>query len=203
MLSLLFRWTYVNGIKACSVCWTFKPFSEFYSHKETRDKLTNRCKACDRAANRRWCASNEERRNLQRKKWKQNNKDKQCKYSKKWKDKNKSRDRAYTRAYAARKSQACPPWANTKEMYLRIAAHYEHAAWLSSVAGFEFHVDHIIPIHSDFVCGLHVPWNLQVLEACDNTAKGSRWWPGQLNCQKGRGVDHQWWIELYEQLEQS
>lgn len=184
------------GIKACPACRTFKPFSEFYSHKETKDKLTSKCKACDLAANRRWRADNKERRDLQLKKWKQANKHRQRRYSKKWKDQNQSRDQAYRRTYEAMKDQACPSWANAPEIHLAIAAHYEHAAWLSNATGGKFQVDHIIPIHSDFVCGLHVPWNLQVLEASDNAAKGSRWWPGQLDCQKGRGVDHQWWNEL-------
>jgi hypothetical protein len=186
----------MTGIRACTACRTFKPFSEFYPHKQTRDGLTTKCKTCDLAANRRWRTENKEKRNSQLKRWKQENRHKQREYSRRWKDQNKARDRAYGKTYEARKSQACPPWGNSKDFYLELAAHYEHAAWLSRVTGGEFHVDHIIPIHSDFVCGLHVPWNLQVLEACDNMAKGSRWWPGQLDCQKGRGVDHQWWIDL-------
>ncbi len=51
---------------------------------------------------------------------------------------------------------------------------YLEAARVTEKTGQAHHVDHIIPLRGVGVCGLHVPWNLQVLLAEENLRKGNR-----------------------------
>ena len=68
---------------------------------------------------------------------------------------------------------ATPAWANLDQ----ILAIYRMAQQLASQTGAKYHVDHIVPLQSDIVCGLHCEANLQVLPALANLQKHNRAWP--------------------------
>lgn len=72
----------------------------------------------------------------------------------------------------AAKLQATPPWL-TAEHWQEIEAVYEQAALLSAETGIKHEVDHIEPLQGRTVCGLHVPWNLQVLTLPANRSKSN------------------------------
>jgi len=41
-------------------------------------------------------------------------------------------------------------------------------------------VDHIIPINNPIVCGLHVPWNMQILTRAENSKKNNHFDPADF-----------------------
>ncbi len=69
-----------------------------------------------------------------------------------------------------RSRQATPKWL-TPEQRKQIVDIYEHMRDCRVVTGEDYHVDHIVPLRGENVCGLHVPWNLQVLPADVNISK--------------------------------
>lgn len=69
--------------------------------------------------------------------------------------------------------KATPKWL-TKDQLLQIEFFYKEAIRLEQETGIPHQVDHIIPIQGKEVCGLHVPWNLQVLTQKENRQKSNK-----------------------------
>jgi len=97
-----------------------------------------------------------------------------------WQRENRARYNANMASRRARVRSAQPEWADKQE----IAKIYSQAKLAEAVTGLKYHVDHIIPLQGKNVCGLHVPWNLQILEATDNLVKGNRINIGNRNKQE-------------------
>lgn len=90
--------------------------------------------------------------------------------AKKFQMNNPGKINAETAKHRAKKAQATPNWAELD----KIKIVYEKAQWLAKLTGLCYHVDHIIPIAGEKVCGLHVWENLQILEKGLNQSKGNR-----------------------------
>ena len=86
---------------------------------------------------------------------------------------NKAPYTANTAKRRASKLQATPSWLTDYD--------WEMIKWVyhcSKVAEEKYnepyHVDHVVPLQGKNVCGLHVPWNLQVIPAKENLTKGNK-----------------------------
>jgi hypothetical protein len=122
--------------------------------------------------------------------WKRANPDKFIGYQSAYCARNPERVSASKKAYAdanpgkvkaigakrrAAKLSATPAWFEK----VLVAAVYSEATTRSKTEGIVYHVDHIVPLRSKFVCGLHCLANLQIITGEDNQRKGNRTWPGK------------------------
>lgn len=89
---------------------------------------------------------------------------------KKYYEANKSAYYSYNAKRRAQKLKATPSWSNLDA----IKAIYELRETISEVSGVVHHVDHIHPLQSDVVCGLHVLENLQIIPATENLSKSNK-----------------------------
>lgn len=105
----------------------------------------------------------------------QQNRKKRIQKSVEYARKNAARANATKKKYKLSKEKACPAWVSfSRELCDQITYFYEEARRKTKATGIVHHVDHIVPIQGKTICGLHVPWNLQVLTAAENCSKQNR-----------------------------
>jgi hypothetical protein len=96
---------------------------------------------------------------------------------KSWKLKHKQSNPDYYKTLTSlrkrRHRNATPQWL-TAQQKIEIRHLYQIAITMSKTTGERYVVDHIVPLISDEVCGLHVPWNLRVITQEENLKKSNK-----------------------------
>jgi 5-methylcytosine-specific restriction endonuclease McrA len=159
--------------KHCPCCKLDKSLELFGFSKSRKDLKTVYCKSCTSKKGKEQYYKNHEYQKNRRKQYIKDNPDIYRKACKKWNSKNKARRSFLKLRQRYRKKLASPMWL-TKEDFKQMDTFYMLAKNLETNTNKIYHVDHIIPIKGTEVCGLHVPWNLQVLPAVENLRKGNR-----------------------------
>lgn len=118
-------------------------------------------------------AANREKIMAQKRKYAEENRERLLAKQKEWKAANKGKVLANVTLRKMKKKKATPSWL-TREQRIEMRWAYELAELLTENLGEPHQVDHIVPICHPLVCGLHVPWNLQVLTAAANREKSNR-----------------------------
>lgn len=102
--------------------------------------------------------------------WLALNRDKATAATKRWKAKNHHYVLAMNTARQAHVRRATPAWVDHKKIHAIYAARER----VELETGIRHDVDHIIPLRGKGVCGLHVPWNLQIIPRIENQRKSNR-----------------------------
>ena len=168
-------------------------------HGHVSPQYTNggNCVECKRIAKNKYRENNIERLREYDREYVKRNAIRRKENTARWKKNNPEKRSIYRSKRRASERNALPHWLSENQGK-EIGKIYALAKWMSAVIDADFHVDHIFPMASDFMCGLHVPENLIVLSSEDNLSKNNTWWPGQLECQMGRGKSHEWWRDAMQ-----
>lgn len=184
-------------LKVCATCRVAMPTECFSKHSGRRDGLMGHCRSCrqtnrnheserqrrvaryhanreaELAKQREWQANNRETLRQACKAWRARNPGAQHAAGAAWRKANPHKNAALAAKRNAAKRRRTPPWL-TPEMLFAIQQFYEAAAIATRMHGVKYVVDHIVPLQGENVCGLHVPWNLQVISNAENVRKGNR-----------------------------
>lgn len=176
-------------MKTCSKCRDAKPVEAFTPRADRPGKHLSACKACyariwrekhpaqprppakcKAQSSLEYARRNPEKVKVRMAAWREANAEKRALYQKAWSEANRPRRTALQIERQARQSRATLPNVSREAL----VAFYERSEHLTQLTGVRHHVDHIVPLKGETVCGLHVPWNLQVIPARENLAKGNR-----------------------------
>jgi len=184
-----------NG-KICSTCKVEKSLTEFHKSAYKSGGADCRCKPCaseekaarykvnkvhHNAKSNEYYANNKEATSVRQKKYYlentelvkakgrqhyEDNKEAYTKRTKTYRENNRALYNAMSAKRRAAKLQATPLWFEKEE----VKDVYMEGSY------FQMDVDHIVPLQSSLVCGLHCWDNLQLLTPTANSSKGNRHW---------------------------
>lgn len=155
--------------RTCTMCGMEKAFDQFNKHKGCKHGLSPTCRSCANTVSKACKQANKAQTYATVRAWVERNRDRSREIKRKWKEANKGAVLAHTRARQARQRMAVPAWADLE----KIKAVYNAAAELRA-KGFDVHVDHIVPLSGKDVTGFHVEYNLRIVDASTNMAKGNK-----------------------------
>ena len=130
--------------KKCRTCTEYLHYNHYSFNKDTWDTKSYICQACKAVSRKTFTDNNPQ-------------------YNKETYLAHKSEYIARAIQYRTKRILATPPWADTakiKEIYSKCPEGY--------------HVDHVVPLQGELVCGLHVESNLQYLTIKENLQKSNK-----------------------------
>lgn len=175
-------------MKTCTKCSTEKDLPKFRAQAKGKFGVSSICRECHNAISREWFKNNKERVYAVRKIYKEKNAEAFRTYSveyrakhserlkelaAKWTSENMGIKAAATARRRATKIRATPKWADLEF----IKKYYILARKLTKETGIKANVDHVVPLQSKIVCGLHCEANLSITTEKLNKRKGNLWWP--------------------------
>ena len=157
-------------MKSCSLCHL--ELEEYFFHKKSssKDGLYPYCKKCVKSKNLIHYSENKDSHKVLTYSWREKNKDKHCLYTENWRKSNPHKHSAKQARRRATQLNATPKWAN-KNLIDKI---YHLASNKKVITGIDWEVDHIVPLQGKDVCGLHVEYNLQIIQSSDNRKKSNK-----------------------------
>lgn len=182
--------------KRCNECGEEKPLSEYHKQSTCKYGVRNKCKDCAKARALRNYHDNRERQVQRKRKYNADTRERRLEYLRDYRSKDEKREliaslrsrwnaenpdklrannaRNYIKN-RARRARATPAWADMQyinDIYKNVA---EAEILFQSIGlSVKLHVDHVVPIVNDRVCGLHNEFNLQILTREQNLQKYNR-----------------------------
>lgn len=171
-------------MKKCYKCLEIKPFDSFHKRKSAPDGKQYACIECRKKMGEEYFSREyvkEKRRHDQiewrlknplvardsYKRWYSKNRIKAMELHRLWATRNPTRGQINSKKRMEAIKRATPSWFEKN----KVAGKYKTAKRLSELTGIPHSVDHIIPLRSPIVCGLHCNDNLRVITLEDNMRK--------------------------------
>ena len=175
--------------KTCGKCGESKDELAFFKNARKTDGYHIYCKACDYERKKKYRKLSDQDRLQKKIVAAQKKKDKAKIYrvenrerciasTKSWYEKNKEHCKQRDKKYWSINKDKSAAMSSARRAKLKGASLNLNKSFKAEIDGlylfaklFGGHVDHIVPINNNIVCGLHVPWNMQVISPNENMSK--------------------------------